>query len=52
MTNRESVNLPVLEHICAEQNCDFADLVNYKMQEEKSFARWNNSHFPLQNKEG
>ena len=30
MTNGESVNLSVLERICAELDCDFSDLVNYK----------------------
>ncbi len=30
MTNGESVNLSVLERICAELNCDFSDLINYK----------------------
>ncbi len=52
MTNGESVNLSVLECICAELDCDFADLVNYKKtQEEKSSARWSNSHFPSENEE-
>ena len=35
MTNREPVNLSVLERICAELDCDFSDLVNYKKAEEK-----------------
>ena len=30
MINGESVSLSVLECICAELNCDFVDLVNYK----------------------
>jgi putative transcriptional regulator len=52
MTNGESVNLSVLERICEKLDCDFADLVNYKRtQEEKSSARWSNSHFPSENKE-
>lgn len=36
MTNRESVNLSVLERICAELGCDFADLVNYKKIQEEA----------------
>ena len=52
MTNGESVNLSVLERICEKLDCDFADLVNYKRtQEEKSSARWSNSHFPSENRE-
>ncbi len=52
MTNGESVNLSVLERICEKLDCDFADLVNYKRtQEEKSSARWSNSHFPSEHKE-
>ena len=52
MTNGESVNLSVLERICAELDCDFADLVNYKKtQEEKSSARLGDSHFPSENGE-
>lgn len=52
MTNGESVNLSVLERICEKLDCDFADLVNYKRtQEEKSSARWSNSHFPSESKE-
>ncbi len=52
MTNGEPVNLSVLERICEKLDCDFADLVNYKRtQEEKSSARWSNSHFPSENKE-
>ena len=52
MTNGEPVNLSVLERICAELDCDFADLVNYKKtQEEKSSARLGDSHFPSENGE-
>ena len=52
MTNGESVNLSVLERICEKLDCDFVDLVNYKRtQEERSSARWSNSHFPSGNKE-
>lgn len=36
MTNGESVNLSVLERICAELDCDFADLVNYKKTQEEA----------------
>ena len=36
MTNGESVNLSVLERICAELDCDFSDLVNYKKTEEEA----------------
>ena len=36
MTNRESVNLSVLERIYAELDCDFSDLVNHKKTEEES----------------
>ena len=36
MTNGESVNLSVLERICAELDCDFSDLVNYKKPEEEA----------------
>ena len=36
MTNGESVNLSVLECICAELDCDFSDLVNYKKPEEEA----------------
>ena len=36
MTNGESVNLSVLERICAELDCDFADLVNYKRTQEEA----------------
>ena len=41
-----------MERICEKLDCDFADLVNHKRtQEEKSSARWSNSHFPSENKE-
>ena len=36
MTNGESVNLSVLERICAELDCDFADLINYKGTQEEA----------------
>ena len=36
MTNGEPVNLSVLERICAELDCDFSDLVNYKKPEEEA----------------
>ncbi len=36
MTNEESVNLSVLERICAELDCDFADLVNYKKTQKEA----------------
>lgn len=36
MTNGESVNLSVLERICAILDCDFSDLVNYKKPEEEA----------------
>ena len=36
MTNGESVNLSVLERICAELGCDFSDLVNYKKTEKET----------------
>ena len=36
MTNGESVNLSVLERICEELDCDFADLVNYKRTQEEA----------------
>ena len=36
MTNGESVNLSVLERICAELDCDFSYLINYKKTEEKA----------------
>ena len=52
MANGESINLSVLECIGEKLDCDFVDLVNYKItQEEKSSARWSNSHFPSENKE-
>ncbi len=36
MTNGESVNLSVLERICEELDCDFADLVNHKKLRRKN----------------
>ena len=43
MTNGESVKLSVLERICKELNCNFADLVDYvddsKVKKEKKSTR-------------
>ena len=35
MTNGESVDLSVLECLCAQLDCDFSDLVNYKKMGKK-----------------
>ena len=36
MTNGESVKLSVLERICKELNCNFADLVDYVPEKNES----------------